>query len=82
MHVHIRYTGFEPIQRHHPTPRDPLDCCWNAAKAMFCSTVGGRGGSGDTVDASMRIVDGPPALLGPIAVLAGEGEEGRESDMS
>lgn len=55
---------------------------------MFCSIVGGRGGSGDKVAVSTRIVDGPVVRVVVVeveppstamAVLATVGEEGRES---
>lgn len=55
---------------------EPLDCCLNAAYAMFCSTVGGRGGSGDIEDVSTRMVD----AWGGFG--AGGGETGRDEGTS
>ena len=59
-----------------PQPWPLLPCCRNAAYAMFCSTVGGCGGSGDTDAASTRIVDACGRLG------SSGGDEGREEGSS
>ena len=59
-----------------------LERCWNAANAIFCSMVGGRGDSGDKVVVSARIVDGLLLVLGVEVSMCMAGEDGRESERS
>lgn len=58
------------VGRGHPASMSMACCCWNAAKAIFCSIVGGGRASGASAPASMRMVDGSRRAAVGLLVLA------------